>query len=114
MKGKRILVTGGTGYIGSHTAVELIGAGYDVVIIDNLSNSDRSVLDGIEAITGVCPDFVEGDCTDAATVEALFEKYDDIVGIINFAASKAVGESVEKPLLYYRCLLYTSDAADEL
>lgn len=107
MKGKRILVTGGTGYIGSHTAVELIGAGYDVVIIDNLSNSDRSVLDGIEAITGVRPDFVEGDCTDATTVEALFEKYDDIVGIINFAASKAVGESVEKPLLYYRNNLAT-------
>lgn len=107
MKGKRILVTGGTGYIGSHTAVELIGAGYDVVIIDNLSNSDRSVLDGIEAITGVRPDFVEGDCTDAVTVEALFEKYDDIVGIINFAASKAVGESVEKPLLYYHNNLAT-------
>lgn len=107
MKGNRILVTGGTGYIGSHTAVELIGAGYDVVIIDNLSNSDRSVLDGIEAITGVRPDFVEGDCTDAATVEALFEKYGDIAGIINFAASKAVGESVEKPLLYYRNNLAT-------
>ncbi len=107
MKGNRILVTGGTGYIGSHTAVELIGAGYDVVIIDNLSNSDRSVLDGIEAITGVRPDFVEGDCTDAATVESLFEKYADIVGIINFAASKAVGESVEKPLLYYRNNLAT-------
>lgn len=107
MKGNRILVTGGTGYIGSHTAVELIGAGYDVVIIDNLSNSDRSVLDGIEAITGVRPDFIEGDCTDAATVEALFEKYGDIAGIINFAASKAVGESVEKPLLYYRNNLAT-------
>lgn len=107
MKGNRILVTGGTGYIGSHTAVELIGAGYDVVIIDNLSNSDRSVLDGIEAITGVRPDFVEGDCSDAATVESLFEKYADIVGIINFAASKAVGESVEKPLLYYRNNLAT-------
>lgn len=107
MKGNRILVTGGTGYIGSHTAVELIGAGYDVVIIDNLSNSDRSVLDGIEAITGVRPDFVEGDCTDAATVEALFERYGDIAGIINFAASKAVGESVEKPLLYYRNNLAT-------
>ena len=107
MKGNRILVTGGTGYIGSHTTVELIASGYDVVIIDNLSNSDRSVLDGIEAITGVRPDFVEGDCTDAATVEALFEKYGDIAGIINFAASKAVGESVEKPLLYYRNNLAT-------
>lgn len=107
MKGNRILVTGGTGYIGSHTTVELIASGYDVVIIDNLSNSDRSVLDGIEAITGVRPDFVEGDCTDAATVEVLFEKYGDIAGIINFAASKAVGESVEKPLLYYRNNLAT-------
>lgn len=107
MKGNRILVTGGTGYIGSHTTVELIASGYDVVIIDNLSNSDLSVLDGIEAITGVRPDFVEGDCTDAATVEALFEKYGDIAGIINFAASKAVGESVEKPLLYYRNNLAT-------
>lgn len=98
----KILVTGGTGYIGSHTSVELINAGYDVVIIDNLSNSNREVLDGIEAITGVRPAFVEGDCTDIDTLRRLFTDYPGIKGIINFAASKAVGESVHKPLLYYR------------
>ena len=103
----RILFTGGTGYIGSHTAVELINAGYKVVIIDNLSNSNRDVLDGIEKITGVRPDFVEADCTDMPALTALFEKYPDIKGIINFAASKAVGESVEKPVLYYRNNLNT-------
>lgn len=103
----RILVTGGTGYIGSHTAVELISAGYKVVIIDNLSNSNRDSLDGIEKITGVKPDFVEADCTDINALTALFEKYTDIKGIINFAASKAVGESIEKPILYYRNNLNT-------
>lgn len=106
MKGK-ILVTGGTGYIGSHTVVELQNAGYEVVIIDNLSNSDISVLNGIERITGKRPVFVEGDCTDLATLRALFEANPGINGIINFAASKAVGESVEKPLLYYRNNLNT-------
>ncbi len=100
MKGK-ILVTGGTGYIGSHTVVELQNAGYDVVIIDNLSNSNIEVLDGIEKITGVRPVFVKGDCTDLATLTKLFEDNPGINGIINFAASKAVGESVQKPLLYY-------------
>ena len=104
---EKILVTGGTGYIGSHTTVELQKAGYDVVIIDNLSNSDIKVLDGIEAITGIRPQFVEGDCSDYATMKALFEAHPDIRGIINFAASKAVGESVEKPLLYYRNNLNT-------
>lgn len=103
----KILVTGGTGYIGSHTAVELINAGYDVVIIDNLSNSNREVLDGIEAITGVRPAFVEGDCTDMNTLRRLFTDYPGIKGIINFAASKAVGESIYKPLLYYRNNLVT-------
>lgn len=98
----KILVTGGTGYIGSHTTVELINAGYEVVIIDNLSNSNLEVLDGIEAITGVRPAFVKGDVTDRETVRLLFEEYPGIKGIINFAASKAVGESVQKPLLYYR------------
>lgn len=100
MKGK-ILVTGGTGYIGSHTVVELQNAGYEVVIIDNLSNSNIEVLDGIEKITGVRPTFVKGDCTDLATLTKLFEDNPGINGIINFAASKAVGESVQKPLLYY-------------
>lgn len=98
----KILVTGGTGYIGSHTVVELQQAGFDVVIIDNLSNSNREVLDGIESITGIRPEFVEGDCTDIDTLRKLFLDYPGIKGIINFAASKAVGESVQKPLLYYR------------
>ncbi len=104
---EKILVTGGTGYIGSHTTVELQNAGYDVVIIDNLSNSSRKVLDGIEAITGIRPEFVEGDCTDIETLRALFKAHPGIKGIINFAASKAVGESIEKPLLYYRNNLMT-------
>lgn len=103
----RILVTGGTGYIGSHTTVELQQAGYPVVIIDNLSNSNRDVLDGIERITDQRPDFVEGDCSDMETMRKLFADYTDIRGIINFAASKAVGESVEKPILYYRNNLNT-------
>lgn len=100
-KGK-ILVTGGTGFIGSHTTVELQQAGYEVVIIDNLSNSNLDVLDGIERITGKRPEFIEGDCANLNTVEALFEKHPGITGIIDFAASKAVGESVQKPILYYR------------
>lgn len=98
----KILVTGGTGYIGSHTTVELQQAGYEVIIIDNLSNSNINVLDGIEHITGIRPEFIEGDVTDINTLKKLFEEHPDIKGIINFAASKAVGESVEKPLLYYR------------
>ena len=102
MKKERILVTGGTGYIGSHTVVELQQAGYSVVIIDNLSNSNISVLDGIERITAIRPDFVEGDCTDIDTLRKLFTDYPGIKGIINFAASKAVGESMQKPSLYYR------------
>ena len=98
----RILVTGGTGYIGSHTVVELMQKGYDVVIVDNLSNSDQAALDGIAAIVGTCPDFVQADCCDTAAMDALFTSYSDIVGVIHFAASKAVNESVEQPLLYYR------------
>ncbi len=104
---QKILVTGGTGYIGSHTVVELQNAGHEVVIIDNLSNSNIGVLDGIEAIAGKRPVFVEGDCTDEATLRKLFEENPGIEGIINFAASKAVGESVQKPLLYYRNNLNT-------
>ena len=99
---KTILVTGGTGFIGSHTTVELQQAGYDVVIIDNLSNSKAEVIDGIEKITGIRPAFEQVDCCDFAALEAVFAKYPNIQGIIHFAASKAVGESVEKPLLYYR------------
>ena len=101
MKGK-ILVTGGAGYIGSHTTVELQNAGYEVVIVDNLSNSSESVIDGIEKISGVRPVFMKLDCNDKAGMEKLFEEQKNIKGIIHFAASKAVGESVQKPLLYYR------------
>ncbi|NPD92729.1 UDP-glucose 4-epimerase GalE [Xylanibacter muris] len=97
-----ILVTGGTGFIGSHTTVELQNAGYRVVIVDNLSNSQASVVDGIEKITGIRPDFENVDCCDKEALNGVFAKYPDIEGIIHFAASKAVGESVEKPLLYYR------------
>ncbi len=97
-----ILVTGGTGFIGSHTTVELQNAGYEVVIIDNLSNSQANVVDGIEKITGIRPAFEQVDCCDKDALDAVFTKYPNISGIIHFAASKAVGESVEKPLLYYR------------
>ena len=97
-----ILVTGGTGFIGSHTTVELQQAGYEVVIIDNLSNSNANVIDGIEKITGIRPAFEQVDCCDFEALENVFKKYPKIEGIIHFAASKAVGESVEKPLLYYR------------
>ena len=99
---KTILVTGGTGFIGSHTTVELQTAGYDVVIVDNLSNSKADVIDGIAKITGLRPAFEQVDCCDYAALEGVFQKYPGIEGIIHFAASKAVGESVEKPLMYYR------------
>lgn len=98
----RILVTGGAGYIGSHTVVELQKVGFDVVIVDNLSNSNIDVLNGIEKITGIRPAFENIDCVDYVSMDRMFEKYKDIEAIIHFAASKAVGESVEKPLLYYR------------
>ncbi len=96
----KILVTGGLGFIGSHTVVELQNSGYEVVIIDDLSNTRREVLDGIEAITGIVPEFVEMDLRDKKAVVDFFEDR-EIDGVIHFAASKAVGESVEKPLLYY-------------
>jgi len=99
---KTILVTGGTGFIGSHTTVELQNAGYNVIIVDNLSNSQANVVDGIEEITGIRPAFEQVDCCDKEALERVFSKYAEIDGIIHFAASKAVGESVEKPLLYYR------------
>ena len=98
----RILVTGGTGYIGSHTVVELMQQGYDVVIVDNLSNSTMEVLDGITAITGLPPAFEQVDCNDIAAMDDVLNRYSDIEAAIHFAASKAVGESVEQPLLYYR------------
>ncbi|MDR1981768.1 MAG: UDP-glucose 4-epimerase GalE [Tannerellaceae bacterium] len=99
---KRIVVTGGTGYIGSHTVVELQAAGYEVIIVDNLSNSTAEVVDGIEKISGVRPVFLELDCNDKEGLRRLFQSYPAIRGIIHFAASKAVGESVHKPLEYYR------------
>ena len=101
MSKETILVTGGTGFIGSHTTVELQEAGYEVVIVDNLSNSDESVLDGIERITGLRPKFYKSDCNDLEAMRRVYEENPTIVGVIHFAASKAVGESVEKPLLYY-------------
>ncbi|MBP5415734.1 MAG: UDP-glucose 4-epimerase GalE [Lachnospiraceae bacterium] len=96
----KILVTGGTGYIGSHTVVELINEGHDVVILDNLSNSDRKVVDRIEKITGSRPVFYEADILEKASLDKIFDK-EDIEAVIHFAGLKAVGESVEKPLLYY-------------
>jgi len=99
---KKILVTGGTGYIGSHTAVELIADGFDVVIADNLYNSDITVLDGIRAITGVKPAFYEYDICDPVKLNEIFTAEERIDAIIHFAAYKAVGESVRKPLDYYR------------
>ena len=98
---KCVLITGGTGYIGSHTAVELINAGYDVVIVDNLANSDVAVLDGIEQITGKRPEFVEADTCDLEAMRGVFERY-PFASVIHFAAHKAVGESVAQPLRYYR------------
>jgi UDP-glucose 4-epimerase len=98
---KKILVTGGTGYIGSHTAVELINNGFEVLIIDNLSNSREDVLDGIEKITGIRPSFTKLDLCDRPAFSAFMKKNADIDAIIHFAASKAVGESVQKPLKYY-------------
>lgn len=97
----KILVTGGLGFIGSHTVVELQNEGFEVVAIDNLSNSSIDVLAGIEKITGVKPIFEELDLREKAAVQTFFKKHHDISGVIHFAASKAVGESVENPLLYY-------------
>ena len=97
----KILVTGGLGFIGSHTVVELQNEGFEVIAIDNLSNSSVDVLDGIERITGKKPLFENIDLRDKSAVQSFFSKYQDISGVIHFAASKAVGESVENPLLYY-------------
>jgi UDP-glucose 4-epimerase len=97
----KILVTGGLGFIGSHTVVELQNEGFEVVVVDNLSNSSINVLDGIKSITGKKPIFEEFDLREKPKVQAFFQKHDDIAGVIHFAASKAVGESVEKPLQYY-------------
>jgi len=101
MKKAKILVTGGTGYIGSHTVVELQNKGFEVIIVDNLSNSHIEVLDGITEITGICPAFEQFNLCDSETTKSFFLKHKDIDAIIHFAAFKAVGESVEKPLKYY-------------
>jgi len=104
---KLILVTGGTGYIGSHTVVELMKEGFDVVIIDNLSNSEKSVLEGITEITGKKPFFEQFDICDKKRLNNFFHIYKRLDAVIHFAAYKAVGESVEKPLMYYQNNLTT-------
>ena len=97
----KILVTGGLGFIGSHTVVELQHEGFEVVIIDDCSNADEKVLDGITTISGIRPIFEKFDLKEKSKVEDFFTRHKDVVGVIHFAASKAVGESVEKPLMYY-------------
>src|SRR4051812_11575844 len=101
MSTRKVLVTGGAGYIGSHTVVELVNAGYNPVIVDNLSNSRRDILDQIAILIGRRPVIHEIDLCNFTAVQKLVENEHDIVAIIHFAAFKAVGESVEKPLLYY-------------
>ena len=113
----KILVTGGLGYIGSHTSVELIKQGFEVVIVDDLSNSSTDALKGIKKITGVSPEFLQFDLRNKQKVNQLFEAHPDISGLIHFAASKAVGESVNKPLEYYEnnlgSLIYLLQAIEE-
>ncbi len=104
---QKILVTGGLGYIGSHTVVELQNTGFEVIIIDNLSNSSLDVIEGITNITKSSPVFVKLDLRFQKDVEQFFDQHNDIEGIIHFAASKSVGESIENPLLYYENNLNT-------
>src|SRR5688500_12229816 len=99
---KKVLVTGGAGYIGAHTVVELVNAGYETVIVDNLSKSDKTLLKGIEAITNVDINFWEGDCSDRQFMTKLFQSAGPFSSVLHFAAFKSVGESVENPLLYYQ------------
>ncbi len=99
---KKIIVTGGTGYIGSHTVVELIESGFEVVILDNLSNSNIDVLDGIKKITGIKPEFYKVDLADSSETDKISDVLKNADGIIHFAAYKAVGESVKYPLKYYK------------
>ena len=103
----KILVTGGTGFIGSHTVVELHNAGYEVIIVDNLSNSNPKILKQIKAIIGVEPEFVALDLCDETKVREFVSSHEDIAGVIHFAAFKAVGESVQQPLKYYRNNFYS-------
>ena len=102
MNAKKVLVTGGAGYIGAHTVVELINAGFEPVIVDNLSRSDRTLLDGIEKVTGYKTPFFEGDCCDKKFMTKVFESAGPFSGVLHFAAFKSVGESEEKPLIYYQ------------
>ena len=99
---KKIIVTGGAGYIGSHTSVALQESGFDVVVFDNLSNSNISSLDGVAKITGTRPEFINVDCADFSALRSAFMLHCDAVGVIHFAAFKAVGESVANPTMYYR------------
>ena len=98
---KKVLVTGGAGYIGAHTVVELVQAGYEVVIVDNLSRSDKSLLNGLKKIIGKEVSFNEGDCCDKKFMTGVFQSAGPFAAVLHFAAYKSVGESVEKPLLYY-------------
>ena len=98
---KSVLLTGGTGFIGSHTAVELIGSGHNIIIADDLSNSESSVVDRLYQITGIRPAFYQIDVSDRVSLELLFSE-NDVDAVIHFAGFKAVGESVEKPIEYYR------------
>ena len=102
MNPKKILVTGGAGYIGAHTVVELIESGYEVVSIDNFSKSDRTLLEGIEKVTGKAVSFLEGDCRDKAFLSKVFQSDGPFSSVLHFAAYKSVGESEENPLLYYQ------------
>ena len=97
-----IIVTGGAGYIGSHTCLELLNAGHQVTVIDNLSNSCEESLKRVEKLTGRTPAFFNADLLDIDAVDRIFELCDDVGAVIHFAGLKAVGESVEKPLLYYQ------------
>jgi len=114
----KILVTGGLGYIGSHTSVELIQQGFEIIIVDDLSNSSTEVLDSIKKITGFSPEFIKLDLRDKKEVNRLFEDHPDLGGIIHFAAFKAVGESVNKPLEYYEnnigSLIYLLQAIESI
>lgn len=104
---KRILITGGTGYIGSHTCVELIRAGFEVVIIDDLSNSEITVLDGIKSITGIRPQFHQADITDRSLLFSILKREDKLDAVIHFAAKKSVGESVAQPAVYYHTNIHS-------
>lgn len=101
MKRKNVLITGGAGFIGSHTAVELLGSGYGVIIVDNLSNSDLDAVEGVRKITGADVPFEKADCCDCSAMDSIFRRY-AIDAVIHFAADKAVGESIQQPLKYYR------------